>query len=276
MEEELTIKKPRIWEIDFLRGLAIIMMILDHFCYDCLFLPHIFSNFYQINNPFVNFLFNDIGPIYSSDVRNVFHVIFVGIFLMLVGISCHFSKNNLKRGLLLLLVQVIFGTIMEVVSFLLKEDFSVWFGILYAISFSILATVLFDFLLKKVKYKQFIYLGMGVILVAIGLIFHQFTQYNYVSEITVSNFFKVILGINAYGADYFPLFPLMGFCFIGKFIGEFFYNDRKSLLPKLDKAYNKPFCFVGRHSIIFYLAHQVVLVLILGIIMLSLGYKLAL
>ena len=57
MEEELTIKKPRIWEIDFLRGLAIIMMILDHFCYDCLFLPRLFSNFYQINNPFVNFLY---------------------------------------------------------------------------------------------------------------------------------------------------------------------------------------------------------------------------
>ena len=88
----------------------------------------------------------------------------------------------------------------------------------------------------------------------------------------------------------------MGFLFIGSFIGEVFYKERKSyfkpLPEKPDKNSNKinqvvyystifPYkgiknviAFSGRHSLFFYLFHQVLLILILGIVLLSKGYTL--
>lgn len=267
--ETKTLTKKRIWEIDFLRGFAICLMILDHLCYDFLYLPNFFTNYYEINNPFITWCVDNIGPIFFNDIKIAFHYIFVAIFLLLVGISCHFSKSNLKRGLMLLGVQIVFSLVMEGLSIYTKENLRVTFGILYVISFSILITCLIDL----IPYKKWIYLTLGIIIPILGIIFNMYMP-PYVYELNASNWWQVLLGLRSYGADYFSIIPYIGFVFLGKFIGEVFYDKRKSLLPKLDGVWNKPICFIGRHSIIFYLLHQVVLVALLGIICLSLGYTL--
>ena len=48
-------------------------------------------------------------------------------------------------------------------------------------------------------------------------------------------------------------------------IGPFIYPTRRSLLKKLDGKWNIPFTFIGRHALIFYLAHLVVLAGILAL-----------
>ena len=51
-------KKSRIWEIDFLRGLPIIGLVLYHLGYDFIMLPYVFSNFYAMGNlEYINLTF---------------------------------------------------------------------------------------------------------------------------------------------------------------------------------------------------------------------------
>lgn len=90
--------KKRIWELDFLRGLAIIMMVFDHIMYDFAYLPGYFSNFYDVNHPLFNWL-NDFARLYwNSTLRFFGREFFVLLFLLISGISFTFSKDNFKRG----------------------------------------------------------------------------------------------------------------------------------------------------------------------------------
>ena len=59
-------------------------------------------------------------------------------------------------------------------------------------------------------------------------------------------------------ADYFPLFPHLGWFLEGIALGRTVYKNRTSLLPKVN-AQIAPLRFLrfcGRHSLFIYLAHQ--------------------
>ena len=70
----------RFWEVDFLRGIAIIMMIIFHILFDI----NYFS-IYEINM--------SLGHI------RIFNYLIVTIFLLLVGISLTLSYSNVKEKL---------------------------------------------------------------------------------------------------------------------------------------------------------------------------------
>ena len=58
-----------------------------------------------------------------------------------------------------------------------------------------------------------------------------------------------------YSADYWPLFPQLGFFMLGVVLGRTVYREKKPLLPKLQgKCRFLAFC--GRHSLVLYLAQQ--------------------
>ena len=92
-------KKPRVWEIDFLRGLSIFMMFLDHFLYDVRTLPYYFSNYLKVDNKGFMGLVAFSNWFYDSGVRVPLHIIFVALFFLLSGISCSFSKNNFAHAI---------------------------------------------------------------------------------------------------------------------------------------------------------------------------------
>ncbi len=65
----------------------------------------------------------------------------------------------------------------------------------------------------------------------------------------------------AYGmsmGDYFPLIPNLGIAFAGAAIVTLFYSSGKSLLPALDGKWNRPFRFMGRHTLLIVIVHQIV------------------
>ena len=66
------------------------------------------------------------------------------------------------------------------------------------------------------------------------------------------------------GGDYFPLLPYLGYAFGGAAVITLFYGEGKSLFPKLDGAWNKPFRFMGRHTLVVVILHQVVNMLLLA------------
>jgi uncharacterized membrane protein len=92
MEKEHAKKKRgRIPEIDFLRGLALLLMVWHHAMYD---VRYIFS--------IDAFAFQDSYWFYR-----IGRPIVLALFLLVSGISTRFSGNNLKRGLRMLLFAVI-------------------------------------------------------------------------------------------------------------------------------------------------------------------------
>ena len=61
-------------------------------------------------------------------------------------------------------------------------------------------------------------------------------------------------------ADWMPLFPFMAFFMLGAFVSYFIYRERKtSLVPTWKRSWEKPFCFVGRHTLIIYALHQFII-----------------
>jgi len=76
--------QTRIWEIDFLRGLAIILMVGYHLLYDL-------GDFVGLRK------FLGFSTDLSSPAWLVAQNFFAGLFVVLSGISSTFSRNNLRR-----------------------------------------------------------------------------------------------------------------------------------------------------------------------------------
>ena len=73
-----------------------------------------------------------------------------------------------------------------------------------------------------------------------------------------------VIGIPSYdfvSSDYFPLLPNLGYFLVGAAAGRKFYSSRQTLLPRVndDHFLIRPFCFIGKNSLIFYLLHQPIL-----------------
>lgn len=273
-------KKNRVWELDFLRGVAVICMCFDHLMYDLAYCKGWFSNG-KTANAFIDAMsvfakaYWQTGTVASMGFRFWAHHIFVFLFLFMVGTSCAFSRDNTKRGSLLAIVSLAFTG----VTFIIREigimQRGIVFGILHCIALSILCASAVDIATKKVKWlNKYLPLILGVVILACAI----YTQSWDTTKLSDKSFqtehmLGYILGGNAYGDDWFGLFPNVGAVLIGMYWGKSVYAVRRSLLPALDGKWNKPIRFVGRRALIFYLAHQVLLAAVVAVICLCAGYR---
>lgn len=235
----------RFFEIDFLRGFAIIIMIIYHLFYDLNFF-----NFYNIN----------IG----SGLWWYFARVIASTFILLVGISLTLSYSRAKKpnyakymkrgfrifswGLLITLMTGIF----------LRQGF-VMFGVLHLIGVSIILAYPF------LKFR-FLNLFTGIIFIIFG---------TYIKNFTFDFPWLMWLGLrpeSLYTFDYFPIFPWFGLVLIGLFIGNSLYPNykRKFKLPDISNfSFVRLFCFLGRKSLFIYLIHQpilITLIYLLGVV----------
>ncbi len=131
MEKEHAKKKrERIPEIDFLRGLALLLMVWHHAMYDVRYIFGIdafaFQDsywFYRIGRPIV-----------------------LALFLLVSGISTRFSGNNLKRGLRMLLFAVIATVMTAIVEVITNWMGVIFFNVFHVIALSTLCYVLIEHL----------------------------------------------------------------------------------------------------------------------------------
>src|ERR1035437_10966949 len=111
-------KSKRAFELDALRGLALFMMILHHMIFDFRYLLEL--NVFAFQE---TYWFNDV-------VRPVF----VGVFVIVSGICCQFSRNNLKRSLKLCLIALGFSAVMGAFSLVSGEELYVFFNVLHLLA----------------------------------------------------------------------------------------------------------------------------------------------
>ncbi len=243
--------KIRFWEIDCLRGLAVVLMIFFHFVTDLDFLRvwdvELYSGFWWF-----------------------FPRAIAATFILLVGTSLTLSlarvrqtrlagarlyPKYLKRGL------VIFswGLVITLGTWLLYPQGFVIFGILHFIGVAIILA--YPFL--RFRYGNLV---LGVILIALGV---------YLEGLTVGFPWLVWLGLRPrhfHTVDYFPLLPWFGVVLIGVFLGHTLYPGytRRFRLPDgSNLALVRGFGFLGRHSLLIYLIHQPILLALAGLLLIA-------
>ena len=121
---------------------------------------------------------------------------FAAIFIVLSGISCAFSSNNLTRGLKLSVVALS----ITIVTYIYNSSYFILFGILHLLAFCIL---LYHFVLYKMKNNML--LLTGILIIIIGIILSGFNfPWNHL-------FFLGMTNLSFQSMDYFPIFPWAGF-----------------------------------------------------------------
>ena len=270
-------KGVRAWELDALRGLAILSVVWDHFMYD---LAYMF--YYEWQNLGAD------GLLKASEFARTYHdgmlrvigwPFFVFIFFFVSGTCTTFSRNNFFRGLKLALVAVC----VSVVTYLLQEymGFSgsfILFGVLHCLALCILLYSLVEFITKisfqKFKHYRFIKAGIYLV-IAVALLVVNYTINVTLYDVNVYNatvkadwdFAGMFVFVREWWtADYFPLLPFFGFFMLGAGISPLLYPNKESLLPKLDGKWHKFLTIPGRYSLYVYLGLQVVAVLLLCVV----------
>ncbi|MCH5153676.1 MAG: DUF1624 domain-containing protein [Clostridiales bacterium] len=282
-------KKRRVWEVDVLRGIAVLAMCFDHAMFDFAYYRGWFSNGYGMGENFLDKLSALARDYWRSTSNHLSgfrfwgHAVFIFLFLFLVGTSCAFSRDNGRRGAEIGVAAFLFTGI----SFVLKQmgimDDGVIFGILHCIALSVLICAAVDNLTKFNKYVNlYAPLVIGTIILIVAIYLGAWNKLTYdgsgnrlfESEFVDEHFLGYIFGTHAFGDDWFGLFPYIGFVFLGIYWGKAAYPSKASLFPRLNGKWNKPFAFVGRHALITYFVHQVIIAGIVILLGLCLGFRL--
>lgn len=278
---KIIIKKNRIWELDFFRGIAILLVLVDHTMFD---LKYVFTAWQTSGSAFLQSL-NNYGSLYmESDIRFFWRPAFLFIFFATSGICTAFSKNNFFRGIKLACVAIAVSIITYYVEYFSGENAFILFGVLHCLAIIILIYSVINLLIQstskviaKVCKKQysekitkyiasFVYLALAVVFLFINNKYNVSLKEVHTSFATVQTDSK-ILGMfffvqNWWFADYFPLFPFISFFFVGAGLAQILYPNKKSLLPWLDGNWNNIFTIPGRYSLTVYLSGQVVILAI--------------
>ena len=275
--EKKAIKKEklskRITGLDALRGIAVVLMVFDHFMYDVLgVMPDIFPDAYAGGGFWSDFRSLAVKW-WTWDVRIYVRLFVLFIFLGLTGVSCSFSRSNMKRGVKLLIVALLLTGATVLIDNIgnMGGSMIIVFGILHLIALCLIIIAL----IEKITQEKFVYLIIGVLMVFTGLIISKPTgliEYYVQWDNFFPMFWDAFIGKCLLGPDSYSFLFYGGQVFIGVFLGKLLYPERKPLVFK--KGYsNNPLTFVGRHTLIVYVAHQVLIPVILGLILLISGYS---
>lgn len=223
-------KSQRIWELDVLRGICITAMVILHFVFD---IRELYGAA-DFDNP----------AIYTFAMR------WGGIlFVVLSGICVTLGHHPIRRGLIvfgcgLVITAVTVG--MNLLN-LAGPGIIIRFGILHGLGLCMLLWPLFQGLPNPA-------LGiLGIAFTALGYWFRTMA-------VNVTWLFPLgLMYPGFYSADFFPLFPHLGWFLLGSLLGRTVYKEKKTLLPRVNPSPMKPLSWIGRNSLLVYMLHQPIL-----------------
>lgn len=245
----------RVHEIDFFRGILIILVVFDHL-----------MNQFLVNNFFWPEMVAATQWYWDFELRFVVRFLALAAFCFISGISSAFSRNNwLRAGQLLL-----FWAILAVSTSLL-QGWKVFGNLRVSIQFNIIgvlawSTLIYCFIQNK-SWRSLLAMMIGTFLMS-WYVIPWIQNVAVIKGITPN--IPAIFKPNIFG-DWMPLFPFILFFMLGALLSYFVYRDKKESFTSVKYNWEKPFCFLGRHTLIIYLSHIVVLLIIFAILNATLG-----
>lgn len=234
--------------IDSIRGLAIINMVLYHLMYDLV-------RIFKVN----------IGWFSGYGVY-IWEQFICITFILISGISWHFSRHNLRRGLIVFAC----GCGISLFTYLFMTEESIWFGILNLLGCAILINILLNKPFKRINPIAGFILCTVVFIVTkgvsrkfIGIL--DFPLLN-LPDSLYSNSLFAFMGFPGQGftsSDYFPLIPWLFLYFAGNFLWRII-KDTKAENTMLIKI--PVLNVIGKYSLIIYIVHQPIIYGILYLI----------
>ncbi len=328
----------RIWELDFLRGISIVLMCIDHLFFD---VASMYKNWKDSDNAFLRsfyhsaarymgistdkvvlplnvmqisdyvFLFavivavttsfliaifkkksdlenkknysislgmvlimlvamitvnNTIG--FSLDdgftLRDFIHPIVLWIFFFLCGLSCRFSRNNIKRTIEIAVCAGLISLFTYLAELVLDfEGVFVIFGVLHMLATAVLIYTIIELVCKLIfKDENKRKWAISIVCLVLGIVLYALNQYLWSISTEVPNiqglvWFHYVFGILE--SDWFPICGNAFMVFFGAALAPFVYPKKESLFPKLSIVNKGFFTFMGRHTLIVVLLHQVII-----------------
>lgn len=264
----------RIHEIDLIRGFCMLLVFMDHFFWNLFNFGRIWSSPSSSAPDFFKGVYDSALFYWQSSYRLLVQVLVLCTFLFVSGVSTSFSKSNWKRAGQMLafffLIQLGTNLVAPYWRQSLGSNGIINFNVIGVVAWS----VLFYSFIQERSWKSLVI----VIFILGGFYIHLLPNLyadlyeNHRSALYYMNAWALWQGpAGTYEADYMPLFPYIIMFFLGALFSRFFYKERKSLFGKM-QAWERPICFIGRHSLVFYLTHQLIFVGLFSLIGLVTGW----
>ncbi len=241
--EKSVIEKNRIHLLDEIRGFAVLFMVIYHSFY-------IFADFYGFD--FAAKVVETLSPA----------ALFVAcLFIGICGFCCNLSRNNFKRGAVILGmglgVTLVTAVIMPLLGFI---DCEIWFGILHFLGVAVLLFALISKLFTRINGYAGVLVSLALFIFFFGIEKHTLgfgglLKINLPDSLYTTKWL-VPFGIYPAGffsADYFPILPFIFMFFVGAFIGIIV--KAKGFGGYAHKKRVPPLSFLGRHALIVYIIH---------------------
>lgn len=225
---------------DALRGFAVVLMMVFHFCFDLADFGYAQFDFYY--DPF------------WLNARLFIVTLFIGVS----GISLVLaSRNGINWQRFWRREAVLVGcaALVSVSSYLMVPQAWIFFGILHFMALAALLAIPF-LRLEKAN----LLLGLGLIAVGAWVSFPLF-------DMPWLQWFGLMTH-KPVTEDYAPLLPWFGVMLVGLFLGKKLPNQRFFIYPMSDYKVFRPLLWLGRHSLLVYMLHQPLF--IFGLMLLSL------
>lgn len=227
----MMLKNSRYLVIDFIRGLAILAMMVYHFGFDL-----------------------NMQGIIAQDLNNsitwqIARSLILGIFLFVAGFSMALAASQTVKQRLKRLARI-FGCAMLVsmMSYFMFPESWIYFGVLH---FVVIASLICWILMR---YEKLLF-PLAIAFLVIGL-FYQSSMFDQP--------LLQWLGMMTHKPlteDYVPMLPWLGVMIIGIIIGQWsLTNTHHWLLASTPNAALNPVQWLGQHSLVTYMLHQPILI----------------
>jgi uncharacterized membrane protein len=228
--------RSRVEELDALRGLAIVAMIVYHFCFDLRYF-HITRWDFE----------HDVGWLTARAA-------ILSSFLVIAGISAVLAERQrwpLMHWLRHIGIIAVAALLVSGGSFLMFPRSFIWFGVLHAIALSLL-------LARPLLRRPVLAALIGVAVIVAGIAYS-----NPVFDDRMLGWIGFMTA-KPLTEDYVPLFPWLGVLLLGVALGHALVHTRFTVLTPLRRL-PRPLRLLGRHSLIVYLLHQPLLLGAMGL-----------
>ena len=226
-------KLGRVWEVDALRGIAVVLMVVYHFFFDL--------NFLGVATVILG------SPAFILLQRTV-----AVLFITIAGITLALSNPTFEKAKYRAFQLAVIACLITVATMVYPGKGAIVFGIIHFLAVSI---ILGYFLLPLGKKNYFVAAAV-------------FCLWLLVRGLPISSPSLIWAGFppaGFYSLDYFPLLPWFALIPFGIAIGKSVFSKARRANPP---AQLSQICFLGRHALAIYIVHQPV---IIGSIMLMSG-----